>query len=75
MPTAAAVPMMVERMEAVTARTKVFCSALKVSSSRNSSRYHFSEGSEKTLRLLEALKLNTSKIRMGANRNRKMNAV
>ena len=75
MPTAAAVPMAVEMIEAVTASTSVFCSARSVSSSLNSSRYHLTEKSENTLRLFVALKLNTSRIAIGAKRNRKMSAV
>ena len=75
MPTAAAVPMMVEITDAHTARISVFFSAPSVSLSRNSSRYHLKEKSEKTDRLFASLNENTSKIAIGANRKRKMSTV
>ena len=75
MPTAAAVPMTVEISAAATARISVLRTALRVSVSRKSSRYHLREKPEKTERLLASLKEKTSKIAMGAKRKIIMSAV
>ena len=75
MPTAAAVPMTVEMTEAETARISVLPTALSVSESRKSSRYHLREKPEKTERLLASLKEKTSRIAMGAKRKIIMRAV
>ena len=68
MPTAAAVPMIVEITVAEAARTKVLRTASRVLRSFSSSRYHFREKPENTERLFASLKENTSSTRMGANR-------
>ena len=75
MPTAAAVPMTVEMSAADTARIRVLATALRVSESRNSSRYHLREKPEKTERLFASLKEKTSRIAMGAKRKIIMSAV
>ena len=75
MPTAAAVPMTVEISAAATARISVLRTALRVSVSRKSSRYHLREKPEKTERLLASLKEKTSKIAMGAKRKSMIRAV
>ncbi len=75
MPTAAAVPMAVAITEEEQARIRVFFRDSRVSPSRNSSRYHFSEKPENTDRLLVSLKENRSRMAMGANRKRKIRAV
>ena len=75
MPTAAAVPMMVEMAEAKQANTSVFFTEASVAPSRKSSSYHFSEKPEKTERLLVSLKEKISRMAMGAKRNRKIRTV
>ena len=75
MPTAAAVPMMVESSAAHRARIRVLRRAPRVSSSWKSSLYQYREKPSSTDRLLPLLKENTSMIRMGANRKRKSRAV
>ena len=75
MPTAAAVPMTVEMIEALKARIRVFFRLIRVSPSFSSSRYHLKEKPENTDRLLLALKENTSRMTMGANRKAKISAV
>ena len=75
MPTEAAVPMTVEIAIADTARSRVLRTLCRVASSRSSSRYHFKEKPENTLRLLASLKENTKRMAMGANRKMKMIAV
>ena len=75
MPTAAAVPRMVERMEADRARMRVFFRAPRVLVSWRSSWYQWRENPENTDRLLPLLKEKTSRMAMGAKRKRKMRAV
>ena len=75
MPTAAAVPMIVDRTDAHRASTRVFFSAPRVFVSWNSSLYQYSEKPEKTDRLLPLLKEKKSMIAMGAKRKRKIRAV
>ena len=75
MPTAAAVPMMVESSAAHRARIRVLRRAPRVSSSWKSSLYQYRENPSSTERLLPLLKENTSMMRMGANRKRKSRAV
>ena len=75
MPTAAAVPIIVEITAALSARISVLRTAPRVSLSRNSSRYQCSENSEKTLRLLESLKEKTNRIAIGAKRKTITNPV
>ena len=70
-PTAAAVPRMVE----ITARIRVFRTLRSVSVSLNSSLYQLREKPENTDRLLLALKENTSRMAMGAKRKIMMRAV
>ena len=67
--------MTVEMAAELAARIRVFFRAVRVTSSRSSSRYHLKEKPENTERLLASLKENTSKMRIGANRNAKISAV
>ncbi len=65
-PTAAAVPIIIEIRAEVTAKTSVFLRAVRAVALRNISTYHFSEKPDITLVLFEALNENTTITSIGA---------
>ena len=74
-PTAAAVPRIVDITDALSASTRVLRTERRVSESLNSSLYQLRENPENTERLLLALKENTSRMAIGAKRKIMISAV
>ena len=74
-PSAAIVPITVERQADATARINVFFRAVKVAALLKSSRYQYSEKPVKTPVLLVLLKEKSIKTRIGVYSMRRINAV